>query len=190
MCRQSISRPGKSKRFQRGYTLVELTLVVLVLGIMAAAVIPALTPADSGKLHVAANEVADAMRFARSEAMRLHQPIGFRFFVTQKEIQVYRPDTSSVPWTAVYDIYHPVSKKKYKFKLDEQLFAATDSASIVRNYRGICRTPAKIYFDANGTARCLDPSTTLLDEYVVTLSTGDHTRVVSLDPITGRVTIQ
>jgi hypothetical protein len=130
------------------------------------------------------------MRFARSEAMRLRQPIGFRFSYIEKQIRVYRPDTSSVPWTAVYDIYHPVSKKQYNIKLDEQLFAAAESASTVREYRGTCNTRPSIYFDANGTVRCLDPNNILLDQYVVTLNSGDHTRVVSLEAITGQVTIQ
>ena len=157
---------------------------------MAAAVVPSLMPADSGKLHVAAEEVADAMRFARSEAMRLHQPIGFRFSSTNKRIRVFRPNTSAIPWVAVYDIYHPVSKKLYDIKLDEQLLAVADSVSTTTEYRGTCNITPSIYFDANGTARCLDPNNILLDQYGVTLKTGDHTRVVSLEAITGKVTIQ
>ena len=157
---------------------------------MAAAVIPPLMSADSDKLHVAAEEVADAMRFARSEAIRLRQPMGFEFSYTLRQIRVYRPNTSSEPWIHVYDIYHPVSKKEYVIKLDELLFAAADSASVVRTYRGTCNTLPSIYFDANGTARCLDPNNILLDQYLVTLRAGEHTRVVSLEAITGKVTIQ
>jgi hypothetical protein len=157
---------------------------------MAAAVVPSLMPAESGKLHVAAQEVAGAMRFARSEAMRLRQPIGFKFSNTNKRFFVFRANTSAIPWVAVFDIYHPVSKKKYVIELDEDLLAAADSVSTTREYRGTCNTKPSIYFDANGTVRCLDPNNILLDQYEVTLKTGDHTRVISLEAITGQVTIQ
>ncbi len=185
-----IFRKEQRNRRQYGYTLVELSLVVLILVIMAAAVIPSLMPADSGKLQVAAQEIADAMRFARSEAMRLRQPRGFRVVFPEKKVRVFRPDTGAVPWTPVYDIYHPVSKKLYTIVLDEQLFAAADSVSGTRLYRGACNKRPYAYFDANGIPRCLDPQTVLLERYDVTLKTGSHQLVVSLEPITGQVTIQ
>jgi prepilin-type N-terminal cleavage/methylation domain-containing protein len=179
-----------SGRYRCGYTLVELSLVVLILGIMAAAVVPYLISSDSGKLQVAAQEIADAMRFARSEAMRLRQPHGFRQKTSDRSIRVFRPDTGSVPWIEVYDIYHPVSKKLYDIRLDGRFFAAADSISAVREYRGTCNRVASVYFDANGIPRCLEPQTVLLDRFEVTLKIGDHQRVVSLQPITGRVAIQ
>ena len=157
---------------------------------MAVAVVPSLMPADSGKLDVAAQEIAAAMRFARSEAMRLRQPHGFTQWTSDRSIRVFRPDTGSVPWTEIFDIYHPVSKKIYDIRLDGRFFAAADSITAVRQYRGTCNTNAKVYFDANGIPRCLDPQTVLLDRYEVTLKIGDHQRVVSLAPITGQVTIQ
>ncbi len=157
---------------------------------MAAAVVPSLISSDSGKLHVAAEEIADAMRFARSEAMRLRQPIGFRQRTGNRSIRVFTPDTGSVPWIEIYDIYHPVSKKIYDIRLDGRFFAAADSITAVREYRGTCDRKASVYFDANGIPRCLKPQTVLLDRFEVTLKVGDHQRVVSLAPITGRVTIQ
>ncbi len=174
----------------RGYTLVELSLVVVILAIMAAAVIPSLMSADSGKLHVAAQEIADAIRFARSEAMRQRQPRGFTVIFTSKQVRVFRPNTGAVPWTPVYDIYHPVSKKLYDIELDEQLFAAADSVSGVEEYQSACNEEAYVYFDANGVPRCLDPHAVPLKRYEVTLVAGSQQRVVSLEPITGQVTIQ
>ncbi len=157
---------------------------------MASAVVPFFMSADSGKLQVAAQEVADAMRFARSEAMRLRQPHGFTQWTSDRSIRVFRPDTGSVPWTPIYDIYHPLSKNISDIRLDGQLFVAVDSITAVTEYRGTCNTNAMVHFDANGIPRCLDPQTVLLDRYEVTLKIGDHQQVVSLAPITGQVTIQ
>jgi type II secretion system protein H len=190
VCRQAKFSRHRSIRRQPGFTLVELSLVVLILGIMAAAVIPAIMSADSGKLHVTAEEIAGAMRFARSEAMRLRQPHGFRFGVSSKRLRVFSVDVNTAPWAKIFDIYHPVSKKLYDIDLDEQSFAAVDSISAVREFRGTCNQLAIVYFDANGIPRCFNPATILLDRYEINLKTGDFQRVVSVEAITGRVTVQ
>jgi hypothetical protein len=157
---------------------------------MAAAVIPSFFSADPAKLDAAAEEFAAAMRFARSEAMRIGRPIGFRQTVSDKRIRVYSLDTTTAPWNLVYDVYHPVSKKLYDIQLDSHPFAYADSVSADRIYRGTCNKKANVYFDENGIPRCADPETVPLDEFDVTLTLGGESRVVVLDPITGQVSIQ
>jgi len=190
VCRRLTFNKEQCNRRQYGYTLVELSLVVLILAIMAAAVIPAIMPADSGKLQVAAQEIADAMRFARSEAMRLRQPRGFRYNAPQTRIRMFRPDTGTLPWAPIYDIYHPVSKKPYDILLDEHYFGAVETSTQIHEFRGTCNLEKSIYFDANGTPFCTDPHTVPVLRYDISITLGDHTRLVSLEPITGQVTIK
>jgi type II secretion system protein H len=175
---------------QCGYSLLELTVVVLILGIMAAVVIPSFSTPDPQRLDTAAQEIADAMRFARSEAMRLGEPRGFSQNSSQKRIRVFRPDTGSSPWSLVYDVYHPVSKQIYDITLDTHPFAKADNVVATRVYRGACNQNWKVYFDASGIPRCTDPETVLLQQYDVILSLGTQTRVVSLNSITGQVSVQ
>jgi type II secretion system protein H len=175
---------------QAGYSLLELTLVVLILGIMAAAVAPSFFSANPAKLDSAAEEFAAAMRFARSEAIRTGEPMGFRQTWTPKRIRVYSLDTATAPWTLIYDVYHPVSKKIYDIDLENHPFAYADSLSGVRNYRATCYQKGNVYFDSNGIPFCANPETTPLEEFNVTLTLGEETRVVALDAITGQVTIQ
>ena len=144
----------------------------------------------AGKLYHAAQEFADAMRFARSEAMRLREPRGFRQNSTNKRIRVFSVDINTVPWTEIYDVYHPVSKNKYDIRLDAELFAAADSVATVTQYRGTCNQIASVYFDANGIPRCLDPQMVLLDRFEVILKMGDRQQMVSLEAITGQVKIK
>lgn len=180
---------GKLSR-QCGYSLLELSIVVLLLGIMAAVVIPDYSASEPAKLDLAAQEFAGAMRFARSEAMRLGEPRGFRQQSSQKRIRVFRPDTGTAPWTLIYDVYHPVSKKIYDIDLDSHPFAKADSLAHNRVYQSTCNQTGSVYFDSSGIPRCTDPETVLLEEFDVTFTLGSHSRVLTLHSITGKVTIQ
>ena len=175
---------------QRGYSLLEILLVISILGVVAAVAIPNFSATDPGKLDLAADEIAEAMRFARSEATRTGSPRGFQQDSSQKRIRVFRPDMSATPWTPVYDVYHPVSKKLYDIQLDAHPFASADGISHSRIYRGTCNQSGSVYFDSNGTPWCADPETVLLQQFDVTLSLGPFSRVVTLHGVTGRVTIQ
>ena len=177
-------------RDQAGYNLLELTIIVLILGIMAAAVIPSFFSTDNERLDAAAEIHVEAMRFARTEAMRQGKPIGFRQQNVQKRMRLFSVDTGTSPWTIVNDVRHPVSKKIWDVKLDEHPFAAADSVTTSKVFRGTCNTPANIYFDAHGIARCADPETVALETYDITLTLGDATRTVSLNGFSGQVTVQ
>ena len=130
------------------------------------------------------------MRYARSEAMRLRQPRGFRYNATNMRVRMFSFDTDTTPWTSIYDIYHPVSKKPYDFYLDELHVGAIDSSTQVHLYRGTCNLDKSIYFDVNGTPYCTDPPTVPVSEYLITLAMDEHLRTVSLDPVTGQVRVE
>jgi len=177
-------------RRESGYTLGEILIVVSLLGIVAVVAVPSFSSTDPQPLELAAEEIANAMRFARREAMRLGRPTGFRQNSGQSRIRVFRADTTTSPWTLVYDVYHPRSKHLYDIKLDSHPFASADSLSHNRVYRGTCDKPRNVYFDASGTPWCADPETVLLEQFDVTLTLGSHSRVVTLHSISGRVTVQ
>ena len=177
-------------RHQHGFSLLELLIVVTILGIAAAVAIPDFSAATPNKVELAAEEYAQAIRFARSEAMRTGQPHGFRQQSGAKRIRVFRPDTTVSPWLRIYDVYHPISKKLYDIDLETHPFASVGAITRTPTFRGTCNINGNIYFDGNGTARCLDPETVLLEKFTVTLTLAKHTRIVTLQGITGRVTIQ
>ena len=157
---------------------------------MAAAVVPSFFSSESSKLDLAAEIQAEAMRFARSEAMRRGEPMGFRQQNGQKRMRVYSLDTGTAPWTTIFDVYHPISKKLWDIRLDDHPFAAADTVTANRVFRGTCNTFSNVYFDANGIARCADPETIPVERYEVILTLGSESRTVSLDGFSGQVTVQ
>ena len=178
------------KSRSHGVTLVELLVVVSILGVVALVAIPDFSSSNPQTLDLAAEEFANAMRFARSEAIRTGEPRGFRQPADTKRIRVFRPDTGTDPWTLNYDVYHPVSKQLYDIKLDDHPFASADSIDRTFNYQATCNQPGNIYFDRNGIPRCTNPETVFLEQLNLTLTLGTHTRIVTLHGITGRVTVQ
>ena len=171
---------------QLGYTLIELIITVTIIAVIAAIAVPAFSSAPDKRLQLAAEEFAAAMRFARTEAMRTGKPHGFRQEVSEKRIRVFRLDEATNPPTLVYDVYHPANKQLYEIPL------AAEAASLNRTptFRGACNKTANVYFDANGMGWCTDPSTVLLDTFEVQLELGTNQIAVTVDGITGRVTVR
>jgi len=175
---------------QRGYTLVELVIVVTVLAVVAAIAVPASSTSSDKPLDLAAQEFAAAMRFARSEAIRTGEPHGFRQQSSAKRIRVFRLDQGTSPVTLIYDVYHPVDKQPYDININGDTLLVADSVNRTAVYRGTCDTPANVYFDGNGSPWCSEPDTILLDQFEVDLTLGATIRTVTLDRVTGRVTVQ
>ncbi len=175
---------------QSGYTLLELTLIVAILGIVAVAAMPDLVSTRPYKLDLAAEDFAEAVRFARSEAMRTGNPHGFWVLPGQKRIKVYRANLGTNPPTPVYDVYHPVSKRLYTIEINTHPFAAADTITAVASWEGTCDTPAYTTFNGQGIPFCGHPYNVILRQEYMTLTLGAHSRVVNLQGFTGRVTVQ
>ena len=175
---------------QGGVSLIEMVIVVAILGVVAAIVVPSLSTGDARALDVAAQELAQAIRFARSEAIRLNEPRGFRQQSSARRVRVFSLDDGTTPPTPVYDVYHPVTRQLYDIEFDNRPFAAVNVITRSTTYRGTCNKPGNVYFDMNGAPWCADPSDVLLRQYDITLSLAGVSRVVTLSGFSGRVTVQ
>lgn len=174
-----------------GVTLTELLVVITLLGTVAVAAVPSLSVTNTHKLDLAAAEVADAIRHARNEAIRRGAPVGFRNEGSGKmDIDLYRLDTATTPATPVYDIEHPFTHGPYEISLGTHPYARMSDLTYTAEFYGTCTQTEFIYFDSSGVPRCGEPDTVLLKRYEMTVIHGDHARVVTLEGITGRVTVQ
>ena len=187
----------------QGYTLVEALVAVAILAILAAAARPLVAPVTESSLDTAAHEVASALRFARSEAIRTGSYRGVDFSVDAgtglRRIRVFRTDTS-VPPNPVYDVYHPLDKKLYDIHLASApgttsialtaaafLYLAAPSTYVTRDWVAFDSTGMPEYYPAAATYALVSDGA---NPAQLTVSLSGKTRLVAVHATTGRVTIQ
>lgn len=175
---------------QRGVSLIELMVVITILGIVAAVTVPTLFSGDSKKLDVAAESVAEAIRFARAEAVRTAIPHGVDVSASNERIRVY----SKPSLLPTYDVYHPVDKKLYDIQFAKQpQMAGVDLVSVAFQFDGGFTAPNLLGFNTDGIPKYTGgwPSKDyMLITGIITLEYNGRTKVISIAPMTGRVTIQ
>lgn len=178
-----------------GFTFIEVLVAVMVLGIIVVAATPRLSGADSGRLELAASEVAAAVRFARSEAMRTGEVHAIFVDEANEQVTVEKTDLSSKPASAESILYHPIAKQPFDFNLSKN--AATRDV-VIDNSTGPFLFPAvgnqqRLMFDAAGVPVFIDTvvsATYLLSSAEVELAQGELDLGVVVHPFTGRVTIE
>ncbi len=171
---------------QRGISLLEITIIVSILGIIAAVAIPNFSASDPDKLALTTEEIAQAIRFTRNEAIRIQTTTHFELLASSQIIRVYKDTTSSSNSLA----YHPVSKKKYDIQLASHPFIAIDNISITMTPAGTgsCNN-TKIYFDKLGNTWCNGPANTFLRQTVISASLTQLSQSITVDGFTGRVVV-
>ena len=188
---------SKSSKNQQGLSFIELMIALLVLAIIAAVALPGLSSNDYAKLDVAASEVAEAIRFARLESIRTASPYGVNVDDGNDRVRVYSlvyKEIFSFPiWTPTYDVYHPVDKKLYTLNLKTDIkTSGVDLQSYSILYTDSGTNQAYLGFNSNGNPKKSVGNTDyLLDgTATITLAYSGQTRIISVAPITGRVTVQ
>jgi prepilin-type N-terminal cleavage/methylation domain-containing protein len=180
---------------QAGFSLLELSIVVLILGIMAIVVIPDSAPSNQQKLDLAANQIAQALRFAQGEALRTGEHHGVTISQVTQTITVIKWDLTTDPVSTELIPYHPVNKQSFVFDADTMSLAPGVSivnSSDIFNYISIGRRRSLI-FDPQGIPVWVlgsDDSVYRLLDGIVQLSNGQNQRLIGVEPLTGRVSVK
>jgi len=180
---------------QAGFSLLEISIVVLILGIMAIVVIPDSSPTSQQKLDLAANQIAQALRFAHSEAVRTGEHHGVTISQVTQTITVKKWDMTTDPVSTELIPYHPVNKQGFVFDADTMSLApgvSITNSSDIFNYMTIGRRRSLI-FDPQGVPVWVlgsDDSVYRLLDGIVQLGNGQNQRLIGVEPLTGRVTVK
>ncbi|MEI7658417.1 MAG: type II secretion system protein [Phycisphaerae bacterium] len=167
----------------RAFTLVELIVVIVILGIMAAAVAPSVTQSTQGRQRSAAQLVARDLRYAQARAVAT----GRRAWVTinpGSETLTYSEDVSGVA-TAITD---PATGSQMTTVLGSAATIDGVAGTAIGTFNG-ATTTATIGFDWQG--RPLDSLGVLLtaDQTITVTASGLSTVTVTIVAETGAVTI-
>jgi len=176
-------RQYEKNRSPKGFTLVELIIVVVILGIAAAIAVPMLSSAADMQVRSAANRIAADLDYAKNLAIT-HQSRYCVIFDEANESYEIRVD----PFGVGDVIDHPVNPGKFvvDFSADSRLSrvdivsADFDSGASVSNV---------ITFDYMGSPYSGAGSPAPLNAGTITLQADNFTLTVDVEPVTGYVTM-
>ncbi|MCG3123147.1 MAG: hypothetical protein GIKADHBN_01556 [Phycisphaerales bacterium] len=94
-----------SVRGRRGFTIIEVTATVVVLGILAAAAVPALDAIESARIAAAPVEVERVLLAARARAMATARPTGVTISPGEGEISVVEVAAPGQAPAVVRDVF-------------------------------------------------------------------------------------
>lgn len=164
------------KSYNDGFTLVEILVVVMILGIAAMIAVPLFSSAASVQIDSAANMIAADLEYARGMAISRQQNYAVVFDVINECYQI-EDHTGSV-------ISHPV-KKGFNYIVDFKNDGRLDQVDITD---ADFDSTLKVEFDYLGSP--WNGAGTQLNDGDVTLQAGGITVTVNVEPVTGYINIQ
>lgn len=160
----------------KGFTLIEMILVIVILGMVAACVVPMLTSAASFQVQSAADLVAADIEFARSLSISRQEPYTVVLNTIDHSIEV-KDSSGNV-------INHPVSGKPFRF-----VFTEDSRVSSVRinsaNFDGY----TSVTFDDLGSPYSGSNLSSPMNSGEVVLSAEGYSCKVKIEPVTGYIRI-
>ena len=185
---------AKMEQNPSGFTIVELLVCILIIGIIARVALPTAASFRGEKIELAATDIAIALSFARDDAIRTGEERGIKINKTTGQVTVYRPNLATTPVTVDTVLYNPLTKKPYDFNIQDGVLTAGVSIENSENpfkYRNNAMRQEDIFFDAHGMPVFISGAQRYhLESGTVSLSSNSDTRSVALAPFTGRVIIQ
>ena len=167
-CEQDAESGTHTSR--RGFTLVEVIIVVVILSIAAMMAIPMMSSAGSVQIRSAADAIAADLEYAKSMAISRQRKYSVVFDIDNESYWI-QDDTSPDP------IKHPV-KRGFRYTIDFRNDSRLNKVDLVTADFDI---PNRIYFDYLGSP--------LLNGGTITLQADGSTVIITVEPVTGFISI-
>jgi prepilin-type N-terminal cleavage/methylation domain-containing protein len=163
---------GRGSGAAGGFTMVEIVIVIVVIGIAALLAIPMMSSAASLQIRSAANMVAADLEYAKSMAISRGQNYSVTFDTSADSYTIVGPDGNPIE--------HPV-KKGFDYVVSFQNESRLNQVHISNvNFNGT----QTVTFD------CLGSPVNLTVEGTVSLQADGITKTVTVEPVTGFISIQ
>lgn len=162
----------------RGFTLVELLIVVAIISIAALAAIPMMSSAASMQIRSATNMLTADLEYAKSMAISRAQNFSVVFDVSADSYRIEDQYGNVLP--------HPV-KKGFDYVIDFQNDGRLNKVDIISVDFD---STSEVKFDYLGSPWNGNIPPTPLNSGVINLQAGGTTTTVIVEPVTGYVSIQ
>ena len=169
----------KTQNIRQGFTLIEIILVVVIIGIAAFLTIPMLSDAADMQARSAANQIVADLDYAKSMAMTHQQNYSLVFDTADNSYQIQ--DASG---TVIEHPLRPGTNYVISFSDDRHL----DQVDIT-NVNFDSDISDAITFDYLGSPYSGIGTGSTLNDGQITVQAGDFTLTVDVEPVTGYVTI-
>jgi prepilin-type N-terminal cleavage/methylation domain-containing protein len=172
----------------RAFTLIEVVMVLLILGIASAVILPAVTGQDDMNVAAAARTVMGDLLYAQNRAIAMHQ---YDFVVFNQAGQSYSlySDSPSTPRTPTTLLTHPINGINYVMTLGQ---AGPNNVSSNVSLGSVnCNGQSTIAFDETGVPYSYGSGTTtaLSGTGTINLTSGSYSVTISVAQDTGEITV-
>ena len=164
-----------TKSCMRGFTMIEIIIVAVIITIAAMVAIPMMTSAASMQIRSAANMIAADLEYAKSMAISRQKMYAVVFDKSTESYQIEDPN-------GIID--HPV-KKGFKYIVN---FSGDSRLSKVDIVDTDFDTTGEVKFDYLGSP--YNGSNTPLNSGVISLQAGGTTTTITVEPVTGFISIE
>jgi prepilin-type N-terminal cleavage/methylation domain-containing protein len=178
LCNRRCSKGGRNhlRAAHRGFTVIELVIVVVIIAIAAMVAIPIMSSASGFQIRSAANMIAADLEYAKTMAISKGQTFSVVFDETTESYRIEDQNDTI--------IRHPV-KKGFDYIVDFR----TDSRLSKVDIEAVnFDTTSEVKFDYLGSPS--NGANNSLNTGVVSLRAGQMTATVSVEPVTGFISIE
>ena len=179
------------RRWGRGFTLVEILMVVVILGIASAIIIPAIGNRDDMRAAAAGRVLVADLIFAQNQAITTGRKVYVRFDVANNK---YALCTAVATLGDTY-VTHPITQASYVQQFGPSARGwemVTLQSAVVNGINPLYQPEFTLAFDEIGApfVYCYDDDVTDdLQDGTIIVKAGQFTNTIRIAPATGEISI-